>query len=214
MSKQILTAVLLLLLAGHTSRAQEEKDWDWVNRHFFNLLEEFMPIEERLGFSLGYRSHHDLHAEELEYSFVFNRILQEKYITVTVRQPESMSLYNQIMALRIKNANESIENIKKQLKVKEQRFSEQTCPAVKTQYEKFYRLSLPMLSARDGIEQARGGFTIVLHPRVHTFKGNISGGSLQLVITEQDHPFVGWAKETREALERCDPGVTKTSKKR
>jgi hypothetical protein len=214
MLKRIFTAILFLIIVSHTSFAQEQEDWDWVNKHFFSALEEFMPIEERLGFSLGYRSYRDLHTYELEYSFVFNRILQEKYLTMTVRQPDSISLYDQIMALHRRNPNESIESIKKQLKVKEDHFSEQTCPAVRKQYDDFYRLTLPMLSARDRAVQAKGEFTITLHPRVHTFKADISGGRIELVITEQDHPFVSWAKKTRQALEGCISGNIKTNKKR
>lgn len=212
MLKRILSAILFIFLAGHTSWAQEQADWDWVNKHFIDVLEEFMPIDERLGHPLGYRSFRDLHTAELEYSFVFNKIFQEKYITVTVRQPDSISLYDQMMGLHRKNPNESIENIKKQLKVKERHFSEQTCPAVRRQYDVFYRLTLPMLSARDRAEQAKGKFRITLHPRIHTFKGDISGGGLHLVITEQDHPFVQWAKKTSEALERCNSASIKSGK--
>jgi hypothetical protein len=214
MRKQIFTASIVLILVSHTSRAQEQDDWAWVNKHFFSVLEEFMPIEERLGFSLGYRSYRDLYTDELENSFVFNRILQEKYLTVTVRRPESISLYDQIMALHRRNPNESIESIKKQLKVKGDHFSEQTCPAVRKQYDEFYRLILPMLTAKDRAEQAKGELTITLHPRVHTFKADISGGSLRLVITDQDHPFVSWAKKTGQALIGCSSDNIETNKKR
>ncbi len=117
------------------------------------------------------------------------------------------------MALHRKNPNDDIETIKRQLKVKEKHFSEQTCPAVRRQYDEFYRLTLSMLSAKDRTQQAKGEFTITLHPRVHIFKAAISGGSLRLVITEQEHPFVDWAKRTREVLERCASGDTKTGKR-
>ena len=205
--------MLFLFLAGRTSLAQEQKDWDWVNKHFFNVLDELMPLEERPGLSLGYRSYRDLHTDEPEYSFVFNRILQERQITVTVRQPQSSSIYDQLMALHLKNANQSIERIKKQLKVKEQHFSERACPAVRAQYEQFYRLTLEMLTDKERAEQARGEITLTLHPRVHTFKADIFGGRFQLDLTEQEHPFVIWARSTREALERCNSNVTKPSRR-
>ena len=201
MGTRALVAILFVSFLGRSSWAQTQDDWDWVNKHFFTVLEELMPVRERLGFSLGYRSYRDLHTSETEFSFVFNRVLQEKYISVIVRQPAARSLYDQVMVAHRNNPNETIETIKKQLTLKEQRFSEQTCRAVRTQYDEFYRLTLPMLSIRD--RQAKGEFTITLHPRVHTFKADISGGSLQLVIVEDDHPFVSWANRTRRALEHC-----------
>lgn len=156
-----------------------------------------------MGFSLGYRVYRDLYTDELEYSFVFNRILQERYITVTVRMADSVSLYDQMMALHRRNPNANIETIKPQLRIREWRLSEEICPAVRRQYDAFYRLSLPMLSARERAERARGVETIVLHPRVRIFKADISGGSIELVITNSEHPFAVWAERTRRAFEAC-----------
>ncbi len=198
-------AAFSLLFLYQPCRAQypSEAEHDWVNGRFFAVLNELLPIEERLGFSLGYRSYRDLYTNELEYSFVFNRFLQERYITVVVRAADSVSLYDQVMALHRKNPNASIEDIRKQLKVKELRLSEETCPAVGRQHNEFYRLSVPMLSARDRAGQARGEFSITLHPRVHKFKADISGGSMELVLTESDHPLVRWATRTQRAFEIC-----------
>jgi hypothetical protein len=194
--------------------AQEQKDWSWVNDHFPDVLEEVMPIQERLGFSLGYRSYRDLYRDELESSFVFSRILQEKYITVVLREADSVSIYDQIMALHTKNPGESIEAIKKQLRVKELGFSEQTYPAVRRQYDRFYELRLPMLSGKDRAAEARGVYIFTLHPRVHTFRADVSGGSMRLVIAEQDHPFVVWAKATLAALKDCAPPASETGKQK
>lgn len=210
MRKRALMVILFAALMGRSSRAQTQDDWDWVNKHFFAVLEELMPIEERLGSSLGYRSYRDLYTNEPESSFVFGTTPQQKYMTVIVRQPEATSLYDQIMAAHRKDPNETIESIKKQLKLREQRFSEQTCRAVRTQFDEFYRLTLSMLSARGRREQNKGVITIALHPRVHIFKADISGGSLKLVIGEQDHPFVRWANKTTKALENCRSDGSKT----
>lgn len=203
MQKPVLTSILFVSLLSRGAQAQTQEDFDWVNKHFFSVLEELMPIEPRLGYSLGYRSYRDLHTSEPEFSFVFNRVLQQKFITLTVRQPEGISLYDQIMIAHRNNSNEPIENIKKHLKIKEQLLSEHTCRAVRTQFDEFYRLTLRMLSARDRREQSKGEFTITLHPRVHMFKADISGGSLKVVIGEDDHPFVRWANRTRKAVENC-----------
>ncbi|HYX71877.1 MAG TPA: hypothetical protein VE732_03845 [Nitrososphaera sp.] len=201
----ILVAACLCLLTYQPCRAQTptEEEFDWVNQHFYTVLEELLPIKERLGFSLGYRSYRDLYTDELEYSFGFNRIIQEKYLTVVVRMPDSVSLYDQIMSLHRKNPSESIESIKSKLKIKEWRLSEEKCPAVRRQFDAFYRLNLEMLSAKDRAEQARGSYTITLHPRVDTFYADISGGDMQLELTDSGHSYVRWAKSTQSALEIC-----------
>ncbi|HSB11335.1 MAG TPA: hypothetical protein VLM38_17745 [Blastocatellia bacterium] len=204
----MLTAILFVSLLGRFSAAQTQDDWDWVNKHFSAVLEELMPVDARLGFSVGYRSYRDLHTSEPEFSFVFMRIPKEKYLAVIVRQPDGNSLYDQMMAAHRKNPAETIDNIKKELKLREQRFSEQTCRAVRTQYDEFYGLTLSMLSDQD--RQAKGGLTATLHPRVHTFNADISGGGLRLVIDDEDHPFVRWANKTRKALEGCSPDGSST----
>jgi hypothetical protein len=133
---RLLFSILFLsFVAPPFSQAQELKDWDWVNKHFPTVLDQLMPIHERLGFSVGYRSYRDLHTEEPEYSFVFNRILQEKYITVVVRRPDSVSIYDQMMRLHLNNPAASIEEIKKELKMNERRISGQSCAAVRRQYK-------------------------------------------------------------------------------
>lgn len=212
MPKRFLVTILFVSLLSKSSLAQTQEDWDWVNNHFFTVLEEILPIRERLGFSVGYRSYRDLFTNETEFSFVFNRIIQEKYITVIVRQPQTTSLYDQIMTAHRRNPNESIDAIKKQLRLRQQRYSEKTCSAIRTQYDEFYQLTLQMLSAKDKRQQSKGEFSIILHPRVHTFSADISGGRIELVLDEPDHPFVRWANKTRELLERCRPDDSNTIK--
>jgi hypothetical protein len=108
-----------------------------------------------------------------------------------------------MMILHRKNPSETIEIIKAKLKVKEWRLDDKSCPAVKSSYDEFYRLNLPLLTAKDRAEQAKGAVTITLHPTVHIFKASISGGNLRLALTEQEHSFVRWANKTRRALGKC-----------
>lgn len=204
--KLIFIAASICLCVHRSAQAQEgpsQEGQDQVNSRFFSVLEEIFSIEERLGFSLGYRSYRDLHSEELEYSFVLNRIIKEQYLTVVIRMADSISLYHQLRVLHRKNPSMNIETIKPQLKIKEWRLTEETCPALRQQYDEFYRLSLTMLSAEDKAREAKGEFAINLHPRVHTFKADISGGNLELVLTESEHPYVRWAEKARRAFEGC-----------
>jgi hypothetical protein len=199
----ITLTIFICLLFCQPSKAQEypsQEEHDWVSSHLFDVLEEFLPIEEA---DLGYRSYRDLYTDVLEYSLVFNRDWKGKRVSVVVRMADSVSLYDQIMALHRKNPSESIKSIKTKLKVKEWRYDAKACLAVESLYDGFYRLNLAMLTAKDRAEQAKGIVTITLHPTVHIFKASISGGNLRLALTEQEHPFVIWANKARRALERC-----------
>lgn len=203
--KLILAAVCLCLLAYQPCPAQppSEEEFDWVGERFFPVFEELFPIEEGLGYSLGYRSYRDLYTDELEYSFVFNRDPRNQDLTAVLRIADSASIYDQIMNLHRKDKTASIDAIKPKLKVKEWRFSDKTCPTVRRQYDEFYRLSLQTLSAKDRAEQAKGVATIILHPRVHIIKADISGGDVRMVLSDPQHPFVRWAERTKRALEKC-----------
>jgi hypothetical protein len=205
----IVLTIFVCLLFCQASEAQEypnQEEHDWVGKHFFGVLEEFLPIEES---DLGYRSYRDLYTDVLEYSFAFNQDWKEKRISVVVRMADSVSLYDQMMALHQKNPSESIESIKTKLKVKEWRGDDKACPAVKSLYDEFYKLSLPMLTAKDRAEQAKGIVTITLHPTVHIFKAGISGGNLRLALTEQEHPFTVWANKARRNLDKCAASETR-----
>jgi hypothetical protein len=204
--KLIFIAASICLCVHRFAQAQEGpslEGQDPINSRFFSVLEELFPIEEELGFSLGYRSYRDLHTEELEYSFVLNRIIKEKYLTAVVRMADGVSLYHQLRVLHRKSPGVNIEATKPQLKIKEWRLTEETCPAIRQRHDDFYRLSLTMLSAEDRAREAKGELMINLHPRVHTLKADISGGNMELVLTESEHPYIRWAEETRRAFEGC-----------
>lgn len=203
--KFIAAAFCLCLLAYQPCEAQDpsQEEFNWASKHFFPVFKELFPIEEEFGYSLGYRSYRDLYTDELETGFVFNRVLQEKYLSAVIRTADTVSIYDQIIALHRKDKDAGIDAIKPHLKIKERRLSEETCPAVRRQFDKFYGLSLQTLSARDRSAQRKGEFSITLHPRAHVFHADISGGKMELVLSENDHPFVRWAEQTMSALEAC-----------
>lgn len=201
----IVITIFIPLLFSQSGEAQEypsQEDHDWVGKHFFSVLKEFFPIEKS---DLGYRSYRDLYTDVLEYSFNFNHDWKEKRISVVLRMADSVSIYDQIMTLHRKNGSEPIETIKAKLKVKERFVDDRSCREVKILYDEFYRLNLLMETSEDRAQRAKGSVNITLHPEVHTFEAIISGGNLKLVITEDKHPFVIWAKKARRSFERCQP---------
>jgi hypothetical protein len=200
--KSVFRLLPVILLLNISAIAQEQQDWEWVEDHYKSVLDELLPLQTT-GFYLGYRSSGDVENPHLEYSFVFRKTIQDNYITVTVRQADSTPLIDQMVALHIKNRTESIENLIKQLKVKEYLLSERTCPVVRKQYDEFYKQSLQMYSREDRELEAQGLITIRLHPVGHEFEAHISGGVMRLDIDDKKHPFVRWADKTRVALEAC-----------
>jgi hypothetical protein len=198
--KPWLPAFGLCLLLCQPGWAQKDEDWLWVDKHFQDVLTELLPIEETF---LGYRSYRDLYTDVLEYSFIFKREPNDNRLFLIVRMADSVSLYDQMMALHMKNRSENIKSIKKKLRVKEWRVDDLSCAPLKTAHDEFYNLSLPMLSAAERAEQAKGIESITLHPTVHTFYTNTIGSELKLAIIRQEHPFVEWATRTRSAVEKC-----------
>lgn len=197
----LLAIVAVFLVSIQPLNAQEEEDFEWVSGHFKSALDQFMPLEKE-G-ELSYRSYRDLYTEISEYSFVFSRNWQEKRVDVTIRQPEKVSLYDQIMKLHRENPSESIESIKTKVKVREIKLNSNACPSIETSFDEFEALSLKVLSLKERADRKKGIINEYLHPTIHTFVANVSDGNLRLDIRGKEHPFAIWALRTRTALEKC-----------
>lgn len=207
--KIVFSFVVLFFVFAQPVKAQSQDDWVWVNKHFYNVLDQLMPFDSHV---LGYRSYRDLYTDELEYSFFFDGQAISQNLNVTFRIADKTSIYDQIMKLHRRNPAATISEIKPNLKIKEWQFSESSCPAIKTQFEKFFRLSLEMMSSKERSDREAGVGTIALHPRIHSFNAQITGGHLNLAITFGDHPFAIWAVETFQALSSCANKTNPTKK--
>ena len=193
--------------------AQTRADYDWVNDRFPSILEEVLPTNQGVGWRLGFRTYRDHYTEVLEYSCAFSEDFQANSIVALVRMPDSVSVYDQVMALHRKNRSQSITAIKRKLRIKEWRLTEKTCPALRTLYDEFYNFTLPMLSAKDRDERAKGVTTITLHPMIFDFEATMSRGSMKLSLDEEDHLFVGWAKRARANLDICIQSNVRTNQR-
>lgn len=195
------TAIAVLALffcVPGTVSAQSNADWEWVGDHFPHALHELFPLELP-GVYVAYRSHRDLYTDTLEYSFVIVPDVSAKgngaepRVVARVRQADSTSVYDQMMALHQKSPNRSAAEIQKELRVKTWTLAETTCPAVRTQLLRFEQLRLvpPQFDV------------IVLHPLIHEFHVRAAMGDMDIVLYDNDSSFVQWALETRRALELC-----------
>jgi hypothetical protein len=181
-----------------------DAEWDWVNTVYERVLQKALPIDGRGGFFLGYRQNRDLYVEQLETSFLYNWTLQEDLLTVTAAKPDSASVYDQLVALhRGGERSADAEVLAPLVRLKHWRLSETSCPAIRVQHDRFYRLRLDMRSEKERRDLAKGVITISMHPLIHHFRADISGGTVDLVVTDQTHEYVGWAEETLRALDAC-----------
>jgi len=200
-SRHVHSAIAVLVLffcVPTTISAQSNADREWVEAHFSHALNEMFPLE-LTGVYVAYRSHRDLYTDTLEYSFAIALDVSAKgsggepQFVAQVREADSSSIYDQMMALHRKSPSRSAASIQKELRMKNSTLVETTCPAVKTQLLKFQQLQLapPRFDA------------IVLHPLIHEFRVRAGMGDMDITLYDKDNAFVQWAVEARSALELC-----------
>jgi hypothetical protein len=192
-------ALLLSFSAGGSMSAQSSADWDWMSNHFNKALHDRFPIDERYGVYVAYRSHRDLHTDIPEYSFVIASENSDtvsglpRYLAAHVRESESASVYDQMMALHRNFPNRSADDIQKDVHVKKWKLTEMNCPAIKAQFSKFQQLRLAMPQFD----------VVILHPLIHEFRIRAGGGDMEVALYDDENSLVLWAIETRHALELC-----------
>src|SRR6202162_544271 len=158
-------ALLLSFCVGRDLLAQSSADWDWMSDHFDKALHDLFPIDERYGVYVAYRSHRDLYTDVPEYSFLIGTEKSDtvsglpRYLVAHVREAESASVYDQMMALHRKFPNRPADDIQKDVHVKKLKLTEMNCPAIKAQFSKFQQLRLapPQFDV------------VILHPLIHEF---------------------------------------------
>ena len=193
-------AVLLLsFCVGGTLSAQSSADCDWMTGHFPKALDDSFPIDQRYDVDVAYRSHRDLHTDVPEYSFVIGTKNSDtvsglpRYLAAQVREAESASIYDQMMALHRRFPNRSAVDIQRDVHVKQLKLTEMNCPAIRAQFSKLQqlRLALPQFDV------------VILHPLIHEFRIRAGGGDMEVALYDDENSLVQWALETRHALQLC-----------
>ena len=189
----LVTIVALILCFATTSDAQTDAERDWVDSRFWPVVEELMPIERDQLMNVGFRTHRDLYRNILEYSFLLTYDYPKNAVTGVQRIPETVSIYDQLMRLHQQNPNESIDNLKKLVRIKEAHFTEQQCPAIHSLFFEFNKISF----------HGPPSDLIVLHPMVYEFKSNVGAGNMYLSVVEPNQPLVRWALRVQSTLKAC-----------
>jgi hypothetical protein len=167
--------------------AQSESD-------FYNaLLRMKLPIEKQNAAYVGYRYSHAPVPGDLEYSFVIDVGGDEQPISADVHMAEGTSIYEQMSALRKKNPKEDTGSVIKKLKVRSFHLTEQQCPTIRQEFEKFGNLQFPA---------PRFDFVSLDIPN-QEIRIASSTGDMTFEWLDGRYPLVTWAQEMKQSLETC-----------
>jgi hypothetical protein len=200
----LIGTLLAITFSSGVCASQTEADWTWTNKHFGPLLDALMPLQSSGGLYVTYRANRDYVTSIPEYWFRIGYEFNQKrgygsqnFFSAHVRIASPNSIYDQLMALRRSDpAAQETDNFKARIKLRSYDFTEMNCPAIKSQMEKFQKLQTKM--------PEMNGNVITIHPMNHDFYAAGAEGDMTLALTDDEHPVVRWALETRKVLEGCE----------
>lgn len=185
------------------ARTQDDDNWRWVNEHYDTALHEAFPIDQGTGQRVGVRCYRDLHHNVLEWSLVVRRDFQTSKTECLLREAQGEPIADQLYKLHRNNPTDSVEALAKRLRVRERVSDDDRCLAVRTVFDDFYHLRLPMMTQEERTLFAQGEAVITLHPLVYDFSAHITDGYADFNLTQESHPFVVWALTARQSIGRC-----------
>jgi hypothetical protein len=202
--------LLLFLSVGLTLPSnlapQTNKEWEWAETKWNIVVDDLLPMKVNSGYYVTYRATQGLHAsegEKPEYYFRLGFDLSNKgygvdrYISVHVRTADSVSIYDQIMAMHRKAPTRSWESIRSAIKVQSSDYTEMDCPALKTGFVEFQDLRYgPPFTNLDLTE-------VVLDPPIYQFHIEGGHGQSDVTVYDKEHPLVAWAMKTQRELAAC-----------
>ena len=165
---------------------------DWAGEHFETAFEALLPMSESEGVS--YRVFRDLYHEQHEYSFVLTHDYNWESFLAKVRKPRERSIWEQLSRLHEADRSAPLEQLLEEVQVDTWHLQRENCPEIVTVLEALTELKVPIHGRIEGI---------VLHPWVHQIHANGSLADFTVTLTDQEHPLVEWAEETRTTLDRC-----------
>jgi hypothetical protein len=185
--------------------AQEHSDADraWVQKIFPLALDQFFPIERAQGDFIAVRGHREGANDMPEFAFVLEDTQEAHALHATIREAQTASLYDQLLALHAKDPSKSYEDLKPEIRVKQWILSAAQCPALATQLAAFQNITF--VRPRDDDDVAE-------HPVLYEFHESVGGSDSEAVEFVETRAFPQWANATRKALDACLSSATAASK--
>ena len=195
------------------------REWKWTDQAWAKLLKDFIPSKTDAGYYVSFRATQSLHAyqnEAPEWCVVIgpdpkaNAPGVNNFVSAHFRIADSTSIYDQIMVMHRRKPGESLEEIRKRIKVKSIDLTESTCPDVKTMFHNFQelRFGAPKMGVEDD------AVTVYLDPPVYEIHIRAAAGDVDMTLYDDSHPLVVWAMDLRARLEACTGANTRPSVKK
>jgi hypothetical protein len=196
----LLAAFAALALIGPAAAAQDnspapvDADRAWVQKIFPLALDKFFPVEHAEGDFIAVRSHQEGLNGVPEYSFALEDTQDAHMLHATVREAQGASLFDQLLALHVKDPSKSYADWKPELKVQEWNLSAAECPALAAQ-----------LAAYENIQfvRPRDDDAVAEHPILYEFHESVGGSDSEAVEYVESRAFPKWANATRKAIDAC-----------
>lgn len=192
-----------------TAAARMDTDSAWMTQNYGPALDALMPIRERVGMHVSYRSHHDLYMNVIEYSFVvgYDRNPEglglQRDLSAHVKMADAISIFDQMLKLHTDNPREEASSIQQKVRLKVWDLTERMCPAIKTQFREFQavRFGPPRFDV------------VVVDPLIREFAIQTGAGDMYLSLVDDRDPLVAWGLRTRQALEMCEAEEDRSSER-
>jgi hypothetical protein len=197
MKLSILKAGALIIgfaLAGWVARPQSQDDRTWADQNFTAAFDEFFPIQHAEGDFIAVRAHRDGVNDLPEFSVVLENTQTPRAIRGILREAQGAPLYQQLLALHIKDPSRPYEQLKQDLKTQAWNFSAEQCPAIAEQYKTFENISFVRPRDDDAEDE---------HPIMYQFHESVGGGDSEVMEFIESRAFPKWANQAHKALEAC-----------
>jgi hypothetical protein len=195
----VAVAAVVLSLSGQTP-TPTEADWDWLNSNRDAALEAVMPLRPSSGPLVVYRSYRDLYHDVVEKYFtitlVRDRNSQRQGLSATIVVPIGQSIQEQVLKAHMRNRRELTSSVISAVRIRRMTLSETDCPALRERVNVIP--SLRLISHEDD--------GIFLHPVIHKMVVDQYGATIDVTVTDPDHPLVPWVLDTYKSLAACAAG--------
>jgi len=169
-------------------------DRAWVQKVFPLALDQLFPIDHAEGDFIAVRSHREGTNDVPEYSFVLENTQDPHSLRATVREAQSASLFDQLLALHAKDPGKSLDELKPDIQVREWNLTAAQCPALASQLAAYQNITFVRPRDDDAVAE---------HPILYEFHESVGGSDSEAVEYVESRAFPQWAVATRKALDAC-----------
>ena len=190
-------AALLAWVAffGLSARSQQPRaENTWVDKVFIAAFDEFFPIAHGEGDFIAARAHRSGLNDLPEFSVVIEHTEDPRAIRGILRQAEGSSLYRQLAALHAQDPDKTYDQLKRQLRVQDVRFTGAHCPPVAAQYKAFENITFVRPRGDDAEEE---------HPIMYQLHESVGGGDSEVMEYVESRAIPKWINATRRLFGAC-----------